>query len=187
MAKVSVEPTEFHYVSFDAAEIARLVEGVADLVGLPSDAVVQINIDESTPLGRALIGSLDPIVIEVEGGAFESPKAPRQMSERGVRDVMARLLFKVSDRVSGRFANAPAEGEVPLPQAVAWDVYAVGRAARAGVEVSKPRRLYHFRNRHGFNDVADAAFETLWNANDMTWDELNALVEDVAASKTPAA
>jgi hypothetical protein len=103
-----------------------------------------------------------------------------------VRDVVSRLLFKIVDRTSGKFANAPAEGEVPLPQMVAWDVYAVGRAARAGIDVSKPRRLYHFRNRHGFTDVADAAFETLWNATDMTWDELNALVEEVAAAKTPA-
>ncbi len=52
--------------------------------------------------------------------------------------------------------------------------------------MSKPRRLYHFRNRHGFNDVADAAFETLWNADEITWDELDALVADVAAARTPA-
>jgi hypothetical protein len=185
MAKVSVEPTEFHYVNFDAEQITRLVGEVADLVGLPADTVIDVKIDESTPLGRSLISSLDPIVIEVEGGAFENAKAPRQMSDRSVRDVVARLLFKVNDRVSGRFANAPAEGEVPLPQAVAWDVYAVGRAARAGIEVSKPRRLYHFRNRHGFNDVADAAFETLWNADDLTWDGIVALVSDVADAKTP--
>jgi hypothetical protein len=186
MAKVSVEPTEFHYVNFDAGEITRLVAEVADLVGLPADATIDVKIDESTPLGRAVVTSLDPIVLEVEGGAFENAKAPRQLSDRSVRDVVSRLLFKISDRTSGKFANAPAEGEVPLPQMVAWDVYAVGRAARAGIDVSKPRRLYHFRNRHGFTDAADAAFETLWNATDMTWDELNALVEEVAAAKTPA-
>jgi hypothetical protein len=186
MAKVTVTPTEFHFVNFDAAAITKLVGEVADLVGLAADTEIAVTIDESTPLGRCLVTSLDPIVFEVEGGAFENAKAPRQLSERSVRDVTARLLFKVSDRLSGRFDNAPPEGEVPLPQNVAWDVYAVGRSARVGVEVSKPRRLYHFRNRHGFNDVADAAFETLWNADGLTWDELNALVEDVAAAKTPA-
>ncbi|MEY2418655.1 MAG: hypothetical protein QOG90_1335 [Actinomycetota bacterium] len=186
MAKVSVEPSEFHFVNFDAAQITRLVGEVADLVGLAPDTEIQVKIDEATPLGRAVVSSIDPIVIEVEGGAFENAKAPRQLSDRGVRDVVSRLLFKVSDRQSGKFANAPADGEVPLPQSVAWDVYAVGRAARAGIDVSKPRRLYHFRNRHGFTDVADAAFETLWNATDMSWDELNALVEEVAAAKTPA-
>jgi hypothetical protein len=186
MAKVSVDPTEFHFVNFDASVIAKLVGEVADLVGLPADQEIVVHVDEATPLGRALVTSLDPITFDVEGGAFENAKAPRQLSERSVRDVTARLLFKVADRLSGRFDNAPAEGEVPLPQGVAWDVYAVGRSARAGVEVSKPRRLYHFRNRHGFNDVADAAFETLWNADQLSWDELNALVADVAAAKTPA-
>jgi hypothetical protein len=185
MAKVSVEPSEFHYVNFDAAEITRLVSEVADLVGIPSDTEIQVKVDETTPLGRALVTSLDPIVIEVEGGAFENAKAPRQLSDRSVRDVVSRLLLKVSDRTSGKFANAPADAEVPLAHAVAWDVYAVGRAARAGIDVSKPRRLYHFRNRHGFTDVADAAFETLWTANDLSWDELDALVADVAAAKTP--
>jgi hypothetical protein len=186
MAKVTVTPTEFHFVNYDAATITKLVAGIADLVGLPADAEIAVNIDESTPLGRCLVTSLDPIVLDVEGGAFENAKSPRQLSERSVRDVTARVLFKVSDRLSGRFDNAPPEGEVPLPQSVAWDVYAVGRSARAGVDVSKPRRLYHFRNRHGFNDVADAAFETLWNADGLSWDEINALVADVAAAKTPA-
>ena len=187
MAKVSVTPDEYHFVTFDSAVIAKNVAEIADLVGLPADAQIFVNIDESTPLGRALVTSFEPITIEVEGGAFENAKAPRQLSERSVRDVTSRLLFKVADRLSGRFKNAPAEGEVPLPHNVAWDVYAVGRAARAGIQVSKPRRLYHFRNRHGFNDVADAAFETLWNADDMTWEELSALVDDVAAAKTPVA
>ena len=187
MAKVSVEPSEFHYVNFDAGEITRLVSEVADLVGIPSDTEIQVKVDETTPLGRALVTSLDPIVIAVEGGAFENAKAPRQLSDRSVRDVVSRLLLKVSDRTSGKFANAPADAEVPLAHAVAWDVYAVGRAARAGIDVSKPRRLYHFRNRHGFTDVADSAFETLWNADDLSWDELDALVADVAAAKTPVA
>jgi hypothetical protein len=187
MANVSVEPAEYHFVAFDSAVIAKNIAEVADLVGLPADTEILVKIDESTPLGRALVTSLDPITIEVEGGAFENAKAPRQLSERSVRDVISRLLFRVSDRKSGAFANAPAEGEVPLPENVAWDVYAVGRAARVGIQVSKPRRLYHFRNRHGFNDVADAAFETLWSADGLTWEELEALVADVAAAKTPVA
>ena len=184
MAKVSVEPNEYHFVSFDSAVIAKNIAEVADLVGLPADTVINVTIDESTPLGRALVTGYDPITLEVEGGAFENAKAPRQLSERAVRDVTSRLLFRVADRVSGKFGAAPPEGEVPLPHNVAWDTYAVGRAARAGIDVSKPRRLYHFRNRHGFNDVADAAFETLWNASDMSWEELSALVDDVAAAKT---
>ena len=187
MAKVSVEPSEYHFVNFDSDVIAGLVSEVSDLVGIAPDASIQIKIDETTPLGRAVVTSLDPITIEVEGGAFENAKAPRQMSERSVRDVTARLLFKVADRLSGRFDGAPPEGEVPLPHIVAWDVYAVGRAARAGIDVSRPRRLYHFRNRHGFNDVADAAFEGLWTADNLTWDDICAVVDEVAAARTPVA
>lgn len=186
MAKVSVEPTEFHFVLFDAPTIQQLVAEVADVVGLPADAEIQVTIDESTPLGRSQVTSLEPIVLAVEGGAFENAKAPRQLSDKSVRDVTSRLLFRVLDRLSGRFADAPPDGEVPTPMNVAWDVYAVGRAARAGIDVSKSRRLYHFRNRHGFNDVADAAFEKLWNADELTWAEVEALVADVAAAKTPA-
>lgn len=184
MATVSVEPTEFHFVNFDAPTIQRLVGEVADLVGL-GDAEIHVKIDESTPLGRSQVTSLDPIVLSVEGGAFENAKAPRQLSDKSVRDVTSRLLFRVSDRLSGRFDDAPADGEVPLPANVAWDVFAVGRASRAGIEVSKARRLYHFRNRHGFNDVADAAFEQLWSADTMSWAEIEALVADVAAAKSP--
>lgn len=186
MANVTVAPAEFHYVSFDAETIAKLVGEVADLVGLPADASILVDVDETTPLGRAQLTSTDPITLSIEGGAFENAKAPRQLSERSVRDVASRLLFRVADRLSGRFDDAPPEGEVPLPHNVAWDVHSVGRSARAGINVSKPRRLYHFRNRHGFNDVADAAFETLWNADQMSWAELDALVAEVAAAKTPA-
>ncbi len=135
MAKVTVEPTEFHFVLFDAAVIGKLVAETADVVGLPADAEILVKIDESTPLGRTQISSLAPITIAVEGGAFENAKAPRQMSERSVRDVSSRLLFRVADRLSGRFDAAPAEGEIPLPQQVAWDVYAVGRSARGSRRV----------------------------------------------------
>jgi hypothetical protein len=186
MAKVRVSPTEFHFVMFDAAEIGRLVEEVADIVGIASDADIVVDIDESTPLGRTSVRSVDPIELAIEGGAFENAKAPRQLSDRSVREVTARLLFRAKDRLSGRFDGAPADGDVPLAHNVAWDVYAVGRAARAGVPASKARRLYHFRNRHGFTDAADAAFEKLWNADDLSWDQIAALVEETAAARTPA-
>jgi hypothetical protein len=186
MAKVRVAPAEFSFVTFDAAEITQLVAEVADIVGFPADTEIFVDIDESTPLGRTSVRSVDPIELAIEGGAFENAKAPRQLSDRSVREVTARLLFRVKDRMSGRFDNAPADGEMPLPHNVAWDVYAVGRSARAGVPASKARRLYHFRNRHGFTDVADAAFEKLWNADDLTWDEIAALVEETTAARTPA-
>ena len=183
MANVTVTPTEFHFVTFDANEVARLVGEVADTVGLPADLAIHIDINETTPLGRTRIESLDPVKINVEGGAFENAKTPRTLSERSVRDVAGRLLLRVKDRLSGDFADAPPDEELTLPQTVAWDAYAVGRASRAGLTVSKPRRLYHFRNRHGFTDVADAAFERLWHADALTWAELDALCGETAAAK----
>ena len=35
-----------------------------------------------------------------------------------------------------------------------------GACARAGHQAQRQRWLYHFRNRHGFTDEADAAFDT---------------------------
>jgi hypothetical protein len=48
--------------------------------------------------------------------------------------------------------------------------------------VQEQRRRYHFRNRHGFTDVADAMFERLWNGDGLTWAEIEA-----ACSATEAA
>ncbi len=185
MAKVSVEPSEFHFVKFEAGTIQRLVGEVADLVGLAPDTTIEVKIDEATPLGRSQVTSLDPIVLSVEGGAFENAKAPRELSDRSVRDVTSRLLFRVADRMSGRFDDAPPDGKVSMQMNIAWDVHAVGRASRVGIDVSKSRRLYHFRNRHGFNDVADAAFEHLWSADSLSWSEIEDIVAEVAAAKTP--
>jgi hypothetical protein len=185
MAKVVVTPEEFTYVTFDAGRVAELAAKLADKVGIPADSEVRIDIDEASPLGRTKLVSLDPITISVEGGAFEDAKRPRHLSDKSVIDVLGRLLFRAKDRLDPGFADAPDDSDLTLQQSTAWDTYAVGRCERAGWAPQKKRRIYHFRNRHGFNDVADAAFETLWNATDMTWDELNALVEEVAAAKTP--
>ena len=48
-------------------------------------------------------------------------------------------------------------------------------SARAGWAPQKQRRIYHFRNRHGFTDEADQAFNRLWSADGLTWDELEAI------------
>lgn len=183
MAKVVVSPQEFHFVRFDAGQIERVIAGVADRVGIDADAEIRVEIDESTPLGRSRIAALDPVTLTFEGGAFEDPKRPRSLSEQGTAEVVARLLFRVKDRLDAGFASAPADDELSLPQATAWDTYAVGRAGRAGIQVSKPRRLYHFRNRHGFTDVADAAFERLWNGDGLTWADLDAACAETAAER----
>ena len=49
----------------------------------PADLSVTVEVDETTPLGRARVASIDPLLITVESGALEDVKAPRQLSARG--------------------------------------------------------------------------------------------------------
>jgi hypothetical protein len=187
VAKVEVTPQEFVMVTFDAVRIAELAEDVATRVGLPADTVLRIDVDENEPLGRTTVESLDPIVLKVEGGAFEDAKRPRKMSDRGIVDVLGRLLFRVKDRLDPGFGAPPADDALTLQQQTAWDAYAVGRAERAGLPVQKSRRLYHFRNRHGFSDAADTAFARLWDADSLTWADIEAACAETAAAREPVA
>ena len=183
MANVSVTPQEFHYVKFDAGEIASLTSKLADQIGLPADAVVEIEIDESTPAGRGRTDSLDPIKLHLEGGAIEDPTVPRTLSDRLAADVIGRLLLRAKDRASGGFEGAPADSELNLQQQTAWDTACMGRLERLGYDVRKPRRQYHFRNRHGFSDVADTVFERLWAADSVTWADIDAACAETASSR----
>jgi hypothetical protein len=186
MANVSVTPQEFHFVKFDAAEIAALTSKIADAIGLPADTVIELDIDESTPLARVRTDSLDPIKLHVEGGALEDPTVPRTLSERLSADVIGRLLLRVKDRRAADFGDAPADAELDLQQQTAWDAACMGRLERLGYDVRKPRRQYHFRNRHGFSDVADAVFERLWAAESVTWADIEAACAETAASRGAA-
>ena len=91
---VEVRPTEFSMVFFDAAEIQGIVEKLVAEIGLPGDLSVTVEIDETTPMGRARVASIDPLVITAESGALEDVKAPRQLSEAGHarRDRQAAVL-----------------------------------------------------------------------------------------------
>jgi hypothetical protein len=173
----TVSPQEFKLVSYDAAEIAAVVDELRQAIGLPADLSVQIEVDESTPLGRASVSSIEPLVISVESGALEDPKKPRTLSRTGSADVLGRLLFRVRDRLDPAFGDAPSDAELTLPQSVAWDAYCIGRLVRLGFQHydNRQRRLYHFRNRHGFSDAADEAFEKLWMADGLAWLDIAAL------------
>ena len=57
---VEVRPTEFSMVFFDAAEIQGIVEKLVAEIGLPGDLSVTVEIDETTPMGRARVASIDP-------------------------------------------------------------------------------------------------------------------------------
>jgi hypothetical protein len=128
--------------------------------------------------------AIDPVTLLVESGAFEDAKHPRHLSDRGVRSVVGRLLFRARDRLDPSFAQAPRDGEMPLRLHAAWDVYAVGRCARLGLRTQKERRRYHFRIRHGFTDAADEAFDRLWDAEGLGWADLEAVCEETRAADT---
>ena len=181
---VVVHPEEFSMVLFDAAEIRALVEQLISDVGLPADLAVRIEIDETTPLGNARVASLDPVTLTFESGALEDAKAPRMLDPRGSADVIGRLLFEVRDRLDPSFGEPPTADALTLPQASAWQAYCVGRLGRLGHTVQRQRRLYHFRNRHGFTDAADAAFDRLWQGEDLTWAEIDAASERALAARS---
>ena len=184
MADVRVSPETFSLVNFDGARIASLASQLADEVGLPADTVIEIAVDERTPAARAKTVSIDgPIRFEVEGGAFEDPTVPRTLSDRLTIDVLGRLLFRVADRLTGGFSDAPPDEELSLQQQTAWDSYCMGRLERLGHDVRKPRRQYHFRNRHGFSDVADRAFARMWDGSGLTWADVEAACAETAEAR----
>jgi hypothetical protein len=179
---VEIRPTEFSMVFFDAAEIQGIVEKLVAEIGLPGDLDVTVEIDETTPMGRARVASIDPVLITAESGALEDVKAPRQLSEVGTLDVIGKLLFSVRDRRDPAFGEPPPDDDLTLQQSVAWEVYCVGRLGRLGHPVQRQRRLYQFRNRHGFTDAADAAFARLWEGDDLTWDDISRISQEALAA-----
>lgn len=178
----TVEPSTFTMVDFDAAQIAALTDELAAKVGLGDDVQVLVEVDETTPLGRTELVSLEPVHIRTESGAFENPKRIRQFSEESATDVLGRYLLRAADRRRDGFGDAPPDGELTVPQRTAWEVYAVGRLARMGYPVRRQRWLYAFRNRHGFTDDADSAFEQLWGGDQLSWSEIDRLSEATAAT-----
>jgi len=171
---VTVSPEQFTMVLFDANAIKSCAESLLTRLDM-EDRSLHIEVDETTPIARVQSEIGDPIVVRAESGAFEDTRRPRQLSETAVNTALGRTLLRVRDRLSGRFDAAPADGELDLAQVAAWDTYSVGRLARLGYPVHQPRWIYNFRNRHGFTDAADEAFNRLWAGDGLTWDELEAI------------
>jgi hypothetical protein len=171
---VSVTPQEFKFVAFDAALIQRVAEQLLASLGL-DDRDVHIEVDETTPLSRVRVEIGDTIAIRAESGAFEDTKRPRQQSESATATSLGRMLLRVRDRTTGGFGEAPADKDLTLAQTSAWETYCVGRLGRIGIAVNEQRWRYNFRNRHGFTDAVDAAFNRLWTSDGLTWGELEAI------------
>ena len=168
-------------VFFDAAEISGIVQGLLPEIGISPDLTVAVEIDETTPMGHAQLSSVDPIVLRLESGALEDPKRPRCLDHDGAIDVLGRLLFEVRDRLDPTFGDPPTDDDLSLAESCAWQTYCVARLGRLGHHVQRQRRLYQFRNRHGFTDAADEAFDRLWTANDLTWADVVGISEGARA------
>jgi hypothetical protein len=124
----------------------------------------------------------DVIVVRVDSGAFEDARRPRNQSETATTVALGRALLRARDRLQGGFGEAPTDDDLSLRQVAAWETYCVGRLGRHGVPMNQQRWRYNFRNRHGFNDAADAAFDTIWAADGLTWGELEAVSESVTGA-----
>jgi len=170
---VTVTPQEFKYVAYDAALIQRVAEELLDSLGIDRD--VAIEVDETTPLARTRVEIGDTISIRAESGAFEDTKRPRQQSENATATSLGRVLLRVNDRLIGGFGEAPPDDDLSLAQVAAWDTYCVGRLSRLGIAANEQRWRYNFRNRHGFTDAADEAFNQLWASDNLSWGELEAI------------
>ncbi|MGB8860436.1 MAG: hypothetical protein WCC60_14320 [Ilumatobacteraceae bacterium] len=181
----TVTPETFRFVKFDSTMVARIADGLLAALGI--DRPVHVKIDETTPLGRVRAdfgpNPGDPIDISVESGAFEDSRRPREQSEVATAVSLGRILLRVRDRLHGGFGEAPPDDDLELRQLAAWETYCAGRLMRIGLTVNQQRWRYNFRNRHGFTDAADAAFEQIWAADGLTWGELEAIS---SAAVTPA-
>ncbi len=173
---ISVTPASFAKVLFDGTEICAAAKRAAGLVPSFDDSrSFEIAVDDERITTRIRINSLEPLVLGIDSGALEDTKKPRTLSAERTASAVARLLAEVGDRESGDF-GAPALGEpADLSVRVAWDVHCYGRVSRLGLRVQESALRYNFRNRVGFSDEADAAFDRLWGPNVLTYADIVAL------------
>lgn len=183
---VVVTPSTFTLIKFEAADIVRVAETLRAQIGLPAELEIRVEVLEHAPTARVLTTSVTPLVVSVEGGAFEDPKKIRYLSEVNVADVLGVVFAQAADRLDPSFGAPAPDADISLAHRVAWDISAVGRLERLGHRVQRPRRLYQFRNRHGFSDVSDAAFEQLWSSRPANWAELVSISDAAHAATSDA-
>jgi hypothetical protein len=182
---ITVRPDPFTLIEYDANEIAGIIEDRAALVGVAPGVDVTLDVDEElfAPLvGWTADAENGAIHLWISGGNLEDNRRPRHFSESQARRDLTYALLRGNDRLSETFASAPADAQLTRGERSAWDVYAVGRAERLEVPVRRQAQLYEFRLQHGFTDVADAAFERLWNAQSMTWDGIREICKETGAA-----
>jgi hypothetical protein len=182
---ITVTPDPFTLIAYDAKEIAAIVEDVAALVGLPPNVDIDVEVDEE--LFAPLTGHSTDLVdgrlkLWISGGNLEDNKRPRNFSPAQARRDFGFMLLRAKDRLSEDYAGAASEGKLTRGERAAWDVYAVGRANRLGLDGRRQAQLYEYRLQHGFTDVADAAFDRLWEAEHITWEGIREICKETGAA-----
>ena len=169
--KVTVEPSIFSIVKYDADEIAVVAKEMLTLLGMESTNLT-IEVDETVAMSRVTTTMGDPVHVLAMSAAFENLKKPMTFSADNTKFSLGRALLRVRDRLTPNFSDAPADEDLSIVEAATWDTYCVGRLSRLGLKVHKQRWHYNFRNRHGFNDATDKHFATIWESDDLTWSQL---------------
>jgi hypothetical protein len=181
---ITVSPDPFTLIKYDAGEIAGIAEDVAAVAGIASNIDIQIDVDEE--LFAPLVGHFSDVVdgkvvIWISGGNFEDSRAPTHFSATQAKRDLTLAMLRAHDRLTDDFKNAPPDRELSRGERAAWDAYTNGRATRIGISARRQASLYEFRLQHGFTDVADAAFDRLWDAPSMTWDGIREICKETGA------
>jgi hypothetical protein len=176
-AHVTVTPTQFSFVAYDAGEIREIVVDLAERLGLTNPIVVDV--DETTPLGKVSSRIEGPsssnatITLTVQSGALEDTRHLQTFSVARARRSIGRGLLRARDRLRPDFTETPADSDLTNAQTTAWDVYSGGRLERLGLEPIKQQYRYDFRNRFGFTDETDRLFDRLWSGDDLAWTDVS--------------
>jgi hypothetical protein len=181
---IVVHPDPFTLIDYDAKTIAAVIEDCAALAGLPSNVDIDLEVDEElfAPLVGHMTDVTDGVVkLWISGGNLEDNRRPRSFSADQARRDFTFMLLRANDRLSDDYKDAPPDRELERGERAAWDVYAVGRASRLGAPARRQAQLYEFRLQHGFTDVADAAFDRLWNAEHVTWAGIGEICAETGA------
>jgi hypothetical protein len=182
--RVTVTPDPFTLIAYDAGAIAAIIEDAAALVGFPSNIDIDLEVDEE--LFAPMTGHFSDVVdgrvtLWISGGNLEDNKVPRTFAPHQARVDFVVMLLRAKDRLSDDFEAAPRDAALSLAERAAWDVYAIGRALRLGMPMRRQKQLYDFRLQHGFTDVADAAFERLWESEHTTWNGIREICKETGA------
>jgi len=182
---ITVSPDPFTLIEYDAKAIAAIIEDSAALVEFPTGVDIHLDVDEE--LFAPLVGTAADVVdgkaaLWISGANFEDNRRPRHFSGDQAKNDLVVMLLRAKDRLSDDFKDAPSDHDISRGERSAWDTYAVGRAARLGIPIRRPRQVYDFRLQHGFTDVADAAFVRCWNSPTMTYAGIREISKETGAT-----